>query len=244
MVISELTATVSIIIQLKSGEEIGTATGFFYTNTNNIYLVTNKHVVKNPDSQIQPDTLRLILHCDPKNPRNNADYDIPLYSKTEIPLWKEHPMHVDADIVVIELDNDIKTYFVKAWSKKDFLPEKFILGIGEDVFVMGYPRAFHDSVHNLPIFRNAMIASSYGVPFNNQPYFLIDANMHKGTSGSPIITKPKNTWQTTDGNTALVSGNHYYILGINSGSFSIDDEKLGLSVIWYIHLVEEIINLF
>ena len=39
--------------------------------------------------------------------------------------------------------------------------------------------------------RNALIASPYGINFGGQPMFLVDANLHPGMSGSPVMTKPR-----------------------------------------------------
>ena len=116
-----------------------------------------------------------------------------------------------------------------------------MLDPGEDIFIMGYPLAFHDTQHNLPIFRNAMIASAYRVHFQGEPLFLTDANLHPGTSGSPVITKPKSGWIDDQGGTHLATGIYYYILGVHSATYrGAGGVPLGLGVAWYINLVEEI----
>jgi S1-C subfamily serine protease len=243
MAINPIVTTVAYIQQLKSNSIIGTATGFFYSRNNRLFLVTNRHVVRDEQSGTIPDTLRLLLHRDPNNISNNGTYDITLYS-SDTPLWKDYPTHQVADVALLELDaNAIQSqFFVKAWSASAFLP-------GEDVFIIGYPRGFFDPQHNLPVFRNAMIASVYGVPFRGDPCFLTDANLHPGTSGSPVITKPKSRWVDSDGNTHMVTGNPYYIVGIHSGTYSVTlsdgtHEPLGLGVAWYIQIVEDIAELF
>jgi hypothetical protein len=40
--------------------------------------------------------------------------------------------------------------------------------------------------------------SAYPVPFQGNPHFLIDARLHKDTSGSQVITKLKNLMETLD----------------------------------------------
>lgn len=249
MVINPITKRVTFIQQLSSNNFIGTATGFFYRRENKLFLVTNRHVVIDQKSKMVIDTLRLLLHNDLKTPSNNSTFDVPLYS-SEMPLWKDHPNYEQADIVLIELDeNEIQGKFlIEAWSASDFLPSKYLLDPGEDVFIMGYPRAFFDKKHNLPVFRNAMIASTYGVSFNGFPYFLTDAHLHPGTSGSPVITKARKNWIDSDGNYYL-AGSDYYILGIHSGTHYTPlgneiKEPLGLGIAWYIRLVEEIAKLF
>ena len=250
MAINPIVATVTYIQQLDSNSIIGTATGFFYTRKNRLFLATNRHVVREQSGTI-PDTLRLLLHRDPNNISHNDTYDVPLYSSPDKLLWKDHPSHQVADVVLLELDADAiqSQFFVKPWSASTFLPSKYVLDPGEDVFIVGYPRGFFDPQHNLPVFRNAMIASVYGVPFRGDPCFLTDANLHPGTSGSPVITKPKSTWVDSDGNTHIFTRNPYYIVGVHSGTYSVTlsngtHEPLGLGVAWYIRIVEDIAESF
>jgi len=244
MPINEIVATVSIVLQLKAGSVIGSATGFFYTGNNELFLVTNRHVVRNEREGIIPDALRLRLHVNPNDVTKNQEIDIPLY-RNDRPLWRTHDKQPEADIALIRLNREDlqKRFFVRAWSKQNFLPDRYPLDPGEDVFIMGYPLAFHDVRHNLPIFRDAMVASSYRVPFQGLPLFLTDANLHPGTSGSPVITKPKSTWVDDKGNTDLVTGTVYYLLGVHSGTVDpkiTGGKEIGLGAAWYIELVEEI----
>lgn len=244
MALNEIVATVALVFQIKSGAVVGSATGFFYTRNNELFFVTNQHVVRNDTGGVIPDTLRLRLHTDPNDIAKNADIEIPLYKDTQR-LWKIHPKNQDADIAVLKLDKAQlqAKYFVKAWSAQAFLPKQYPLHPGEDIFIMGFPLGFHDTTHNLPIFRNAMIASSYGVPFQGLPLFLTDANLHPGTSGSPVITKPKSTWVDDKGNTNLVTGTTYYLIGVHSGTVDpkiTGGQQIGLGAAWYAQLIEDI----
>ena len=249
-----IVARVSIVFQMKDGEIIGSASGFFYTRNNDLFLVTNHHVVRDEKEGILPDAVRLRLHTNSTNVTQNEEVDIPLYQNGK-PAWRIHATQPQADVALIRLNKDDlqRRFFIRAWSKENFLPQNYLLHPGEDIFIMGYPLAFHDKQHNLPIFRNAMIASSYGVPFQGMPLFLTDANLHRGTSGSPVITKPKSTWVDDKNNIKIVGGTTYYLLGVHSGIWQVtikkqcDDGKpceskvqLGLGAAWYIELVEEI----
>ena len=250
MALNEIVATVSLIIQLKAGAQLGTATGFFYTKNDKLFLVTNQHVVRDDKTNTVPDTLRLVLHVDENDVRKKANLDLQLYQGNQR-RWKNHPKISDADVAVMEIDKkQIEgKFFVKAWSSATFLPQHYVISPGDDVFVMGFPLGFHDTAHNLPVFRNAMIASAYGVPFQDSQLFLTDANLHPGTSGSPVITKPKNTWVDDKGNVSMVTGTTYYLLGVHSGTYSITTAAgqqipLGLGAAWYVSLVDDIAALF
>jgi S1-C subfamily serine protease len=155
MVLNDIILTATLVLQLKAGAVIGYASGFFYEKGDGLYLVTNQHVVKGNDGPA-PDTLRLRLHVDAKDISKNDIFEVPLYADGK-PVWKIHPQQRDADIAVVRLDRaQLKSRFiVRAWSSDRFLPQKYVLQPGEDVFIMGYPLGFHDQPHNLPIFRDA-----------------------------------------------------------------------------------------
>jgi len=249
--VNEILAIVTLIIQIQNGQPVGTATGFFYGKNNIVYLVTNRHVVLDESKKIKPDILRIKLHTDPKDLTKNVDYDIPLYSKGNS-RWHSHKDFGtnNIDIAIIEIDQDSlkKGHFFKAISAEMFFPKQYVIQPGEDVMVIGFPRGIHDLRHNLPLIRNAMISSAYGINFEGSPFFLIDANLHPGTSGSPVITKPKNVWLDQQGNTNFLAGSPMYFVGIHSATISIKlpsgDEPLGLSTVWYGYLIEEIIDSF
>jgi len=250
-VINEILAVVILIIQIQSGQTVGTATGFFYVRNDVVYLVTNRHVVLDEEKGIKPDTLRVKLHEDPNDMTKNVDFDIPLYSAS-LAKWHVHPDYKTKkiDVAVIEIDQRALRagHFIKGLSSSNFLPKGYVIQPGEDVMVIGFPRGFSDSTHNLPLVRNAMISSAYGVDFQSNPFFLIDANLHPGMSGSPVITKPKNVWPDDKGNIKLLTGSPMYFLGVHSATLSLPltsgEEPLGLGTVWYGYLIEEIIDSF
>jgi hypothetical protein len=109
--------------------------------------------------------------------------------------------------------------------------------------IVGYPLGFHDSVHHLPLVRSAIVASTFGVPFKGQPYFLTDSRLHRGTSGAPVIARlPEPT--DVVGEAPL----RWYLLGVHSASLDVSnrdpqqDEPLGLNCAWYASLIPEILG--
>jgi S1-C subfamily serine protease len=98
--------------------------------------------------------------------------------------------------------------------------------VGHAVSIIGYPMGFHDTVHHLPVVRQAAIASSYGLRFEGHGFFLTDGRMHRGSSGAPVLIR-----------TPDASG--WMLLGVHSSRFDVDnrekeeDESLGLNCAWY-----------
>lgn len=235
---------------IQAGKPVGTATGFFYTKSNALYFVTNRHVVVEESKGVRTDILRVRLHTDPSDLTKNVDRDIALYKNGEA-LWHIHKDYAKRaiDIAVIELDANSFTngVHIRALSASNFLPEEFLINPGEDVMVIGFPRGLSDSTHNLPLVRSALISSAYGIEFGGSPMFLVDANLHPGMSGSPVMTRPKNVWSDKKGNTNMLTGSPMYFLGIFSATVSVNlsatqQEALGLGTVWYAKLIEEIIG--
>lgn len=242
--IDDLVAVVAKVTVNKNNSPVGTASGFFYINNDNLFFITNRHVIIDEKKNFYPDSISLFLHNDPNNLKKNANFEIPLYDEKQ-PLWREHPTHGSKiDIVAIPIQkNEIESsFFIKAISKQNFLPNDIVIPLGQDVTVMGFPKGFHDNVHNLPLLRDATMASIYPIPFQGNPFILIDSHLHKGTSGSPVFTKPMNMVQKTDGSTAIMTGSPRYFVGIHSGSIDIktDEDPLGLNCVWFPSLIEEL----
>lgn len=249
---NDLLVVVALVMQIQKGQPVGTATGFFYLKSDVLYLVTNRHVVIDETKGIKPDLLRVKLHTDPKDLTKNVDVDIPLYSNGSA-KWHVHENYATkkTDIAVIELEQKkFKTgFFIKALNASNFLPKDLRITTGEDVIVIGFPRGLSDTEHNLPLVRNAMISSAYGVQFQGNPLFLVDANLHPGMSGSPVMTKPKDVWPDTQGGTRFFTGSPTFFLGAFSATLGVtlptgQQEQLGLGAVWYGYLIEEIVDSF
>lgn len=215
--------------------QLGTATGFFFENEGRLYLVTNRHVVRIEEKKFFPDKLRIRLHTNPQDHTQNSNYDIPLY-RDKKSLWREKP---GVDLVAIELPKDDMRRFTFISLSPAFLPPgNIVLGAGDDVLIVGYPYGFSDTLRNYPVVRNGSIASPYPVPFEGHPYFLVDARLHPGTSGSPVLVKPSNILKTME--TTYLGDYHLIFLGVNSGSANFGADPSGLNSIWYANEVVEI----
>ena len=124
----------------------------------------------------------------------------------------------------------------------DILYGNEALPLGQNVLILGFPLGFHDALNNLPIVRSATIASSFSHPFKGEPYFLTDARLHRGMSGSPVIVKTPGLLRAND-----THAPEWRLLGIHSSSLDVSDrdpsqdERLALNTTWYASLIPEML---
>ena len=222
--------------------------GFFYSNRGITYYITNRHMVA-PDDADHPDCISLALHTDANNLRLNKDVFVDLYDASGCPVWKVHPSLTNTvDVVAIPLTPDhLQGSVIIPMSQKDCVPDDIVLNLGQELMVIGFPKGIGDHLNNLPIARNASLASAYPVPFRGRPFVLVDARLHEGTSGSPVLTKPMNLARRTDGSTILSAGGTVYLVGIHSASLVVEvagdekqyDDPLGLNCCWLASLLDD-----
>ena len=243
MNVADINFSTTRIEIIKKGTSIGTATGFFFRDGKNKFLVTNRHVVIDEKKNHIPDQISINLHSDKQNITINNRISILLYNESKRSIWLQHPnyAHNQCDVVMIPLDNNtlnIPNYRLFNTSIINFISTELInkeeVNSFANVVIVGYPLGFYDEVNNLPVYRKASMASSYGVNFNGLPYFLVDANLHPGTSGSPVV----NSHHTLFKKDGVAEG--YKLFGIHSAQHVVRGKELGLNVVWYAHLLEEI----
>lgn len=246
--ISGINISVSKIDILDGNKDYnGSATGFFFLHDGKKYLTTNRHVVIDEKDNFYPKFLKLTLHSSKSNFKlNNAIY-IRLYHDS-YKTWYEHSDYNTKliDVVVIPLDEktieniaNFNQSIINFFTIDNFI-NNYQISSFADVLVVGYPLGFSDDINNLPVYRKGMIASSYPVEFRNYPYFLIDANLHEGTSGSPVLNSSNN--MLIDAQGRGLHSDMSIILGIHSAEHIVDDEPLGLCVVWYPKVIVEIIE--
>jgi S1-C subfamily serine protease len=242
--------SVSRVVQRQGGTPFGTASGFFYESGKQVFFVTNRHVVLDESKGTRADELILSLHIDASDITKSAELIVPLQEGGRS-KWLVHPKYpkppVDIAVIQLPASGASQRFIIQPLSATQFFPNKFTLSPGDDALVIGYPRGLFDAKNNLPIVRSAVVASAPGIPFDGQPYFLIDANLHPGTSGSPVLTRPRNDWPTNGGTAvAFVTGSPMFLLGVHSATLSFKlpggSEPAGLAQVWNADLIEEIIK--
>lgn len=244
MTISDINFNTTRIEALLNSIVLGTGTGFFYIENSNEYLITNRHVVIDEKKSYHPTSLRIRLHTNRENLQINNLIVVDLYDDNDRHSWLEHPAYstLQCDVVAIPmrpplLTGDNFSLFERSsvtCFTKDLTEIPDVNPFG-DVVVLGYPLGFSDDVNNLPVYRHAMIASQFGVDFRGRPYFLVDANLHPGTSGSPVVSSYHTLFKEAG------SEEGYKLFGIHSAEHIVGKEPLGLNVVWYSKLIPEIV---
>ncbi|MEZ5450846.1 MAG: serine protease [Thiolinea sp.] len=235
MSIESILLAVANICSWQGNQQLSSASGFYFERDQQLFLITNRHVVRDEASGHEPDRLEITLHSDPDNIAATTQYSILLYDAQGKALWREATDSAGTvDVVALAIDNEAfpaETRFA-AFTPDDLPADLENIEVGESVRVVGFPLNFQDRLHNLPVMRHAIVASSFSLRFQGNGYFLTDSLLHRGSSGSPVVmrTDPK------------VSGRDHFpwrLLGVHSARLDSanqeagEDERLNLFVAWY-----------
>jgi len=210
------------------------ASGFFFEREERLFLVTSRHVVIDEPSKHFPNRIEIELHIDPDNLAVSTGFSIPLYRDGRS-IWRQgRDSAGEIDVAVIELERSAlpATMVYRAFTPQHLASSQDQPEIGTSLLVVGFPLGFHDTLHHMPVVRHAVIASSFGLRFKGQGYFLTDARTHRGTSGAPVVMR-----------VAMPTPHHgdlpWLLLGVHSARLDVGtrdlklDEALGLNCAWY-----------
>lgn len=139
-----------------------------------------------PNDAPAPDSLTAYTR-DPSDIRGTTRHHINLYDQSGEPIWRDHPDNKNIDIVLIPVDFEVQS--AAAFHRGDLLADPKRVSGGQMAQVIGYPQAL-ENFHRLPILRQALISSPFYVAYHDSPYVVIDARLHDGMSGSPVIYSP------------------------------------------------------
>jgi hypothetical protein len=243
-IIDPILTSVALLLQVSGTNLVGSATGFFFQVETNKYLVSNRHVFTGealPPTVPRPDRIVLPLHSNPTNLTEIGLLSLPIVGTNGAPLWYDHPLGARVDVAMLPLGESVPQGAMVIWlSTNLFPPDSYGGAVGQELFVMGFPQGFHDRLFHLPIVRKAFAGSAYGVPFEGNPYFLVDANLHPGTSGSPVFSAPTHDLPS---GVFQLGPKRIYLVGVNSGEIKAlpgQKETLGLHAVWYPALLMDI----
>jgi hypothetical protein len=224
---------VTRVLTFAGTQGLTTASAFFFERGERLFLATSRHVLFDAPTQHSPDRITIDLHTDVQNLTRLATLSILLYHQGTARWRQARDSGGEIDVAVLELDRQAmpRGSVIRAFGPQH-LPGSFDqFEVGDRLAIPGFPLGFFDTVHHLPVVRQASIASSYGTRFQGQGYFLTDGRLHRGSSGSPVLAYAAEA--------AGAGRSRWCLLGVHSSRMDMatrdteQDESLGLNCAWY-----------
>ncbi|MGC4396658.1 trypsin-like peptidase domain-containing protein [Hydrogenophaga sp. T2] len=222
------------ISTFKGGQGLTHASGFFFRRNDRLFLATSRHVLIDEDSQHHPDRIEIVLHLDAQDLTQCTAFSIPLYADGTAVWHQGQDGGGDIDVAVIELDQSAlpANAIVYAFTPEHLVRDFDTVPVDANLFIVGFPLGFQDTVHQLPVLRRAAMASPFGIRFQGQGLFLTDARAHRGISGAPVVMRDPAP-------RAATVPLPWRLLGVHSSRMDMGnrdrelDESLGLNCAWY-----------
>jgi S1-C subfamily serine protease len=226
------------VLTFDGNQALTAASGFFFERDDRLYLVTSRHVVFDAAAGHLPNRIEIVLHTDRKNLTRTLTQSMLLY-RDGIAVWHQaEDAGGEVDVAVLEIDRAQlpPQALIRAFTPAHLPKDRDGIEVGDALAIPGFPLGFHDTVHHLPVVRSATVASSYGVRFQGQGFFLTDARTHRGNSGSPVLARrparagrgPMLPW--------LLVGVHSMRMDMRTRD-AAQDESLGLNCAWYADII-------
>ena len=209
------------------------ASGFFFARDERLFLITSRHVMIDKPSKHFPDRIEIELHIDADNLAKSTGFSMPLY-RARKSIWRQGKDGTgEIDVAVLEIERKAlpDTALYRAFTPAHLLGPDESVEVGSSLLVLGFPLGFHDTLHHMPVVRQAVVASSFGLRFQGQGYFLTDARTHRGTSGAPVVMRAAPA-EVPDDLPWRLLGVHSASLDVGSRDLALD-EALGLNCAWY-----------
>ena len=236
--IESLLLAVTRVTTVLNKKEKTNATGFFFEREGRLYLVTARHVLRDEASDHHPDSILIELHVDPDNVVEATRFMIPLF-KDGKSVWREGVDSAgEVDVAVILLDRAAlpATLLMKAFTPSHLVRQFDEIEVGTSILIVGFPLGFQDTLHHLPVARQAIIATSFGLRFQGEGYFLTDARMHRGASGAPVVARVTTGQSGRADLSWQLLGVHTSRMDVNNRD-EVEDERLNLNCAWYADII-------
>lgn len=236
--------------------------GFYWREVEATWIVTNRHVLlpKVEGNEIIPDTITFHIR---KVVGQGIVWEPVILDVTEIK--KRLKLHTDSevDVAILRVDDLLRErmkpgniYMTLSSVSEEDLPENKNISaeVADDVVIIGYPKGFYDKKNIYPIVKSGIIATRWGMNFNDMPVFLIDAKLFPGSSGSVVVTKPISSI-VAEGPMKDERETQFAFLGVYSGEpfrqqepIDLDDitiirkDSFNVGTVWYGKLVVDIVK--
>lgn len=229
--IDSLLLTAARISTFEHQRPLTNASGFFFLRDERLYVVTSRHVLIDEPSTHFPNRIEIEIHTRADNLTASTGLSVLLYRDGKS-IWHQGTDTAgEIDVAVIEIDRDALPagHVLQAFTPQHLHRDPDVVEVGSSVLIVGFPLGFHDTLHHLPVVRQSVVASAFGLRFQGQGYFLTDARMHRGTSGAPVVLR----------NNGAGGALPWTLLGVHSARLDmaerdrVEDESLGLNCAWY-----------
>jgi len=232
--IESLLLTAARVLTFEQRRLLTNASGFFFERDERLFLVTSRHVMIDEPSGHFPDRIEIELHIDPDNMAESTGFSIPLYRGGKS-IWRQGADTAgEIDVAVLELERAALpgSTVYRAFTPRHLNDPRNQVEVGSSLLVVGFPLGFHDTLHHMPVVRQAVVASSFGLRFRGQGYFLTDARTHRGTSGAPVVMRVRDQDPVPGELPWMLLGVHSARIDVGTRDLKLD-EALGLNCAWY-----------
>lgn len=232
--IESILLTAARIFTFDGQRPLTNASGFFFSRDQRLFLVTSRHVIFDEPSRHFPNRIEIEMHINQNNVAESTGFSMPLY-RNDKAVWLQGTDRAGAiDVAVIEIHRKAlpKTALYRAFTPDHLLGPQGHVEVGTSLLVVGFPLGFHDTLHHMPVVRHAIVASSFGLRFQGEGYFLTDARTHRGSSGAPVVMRVAQPTHSQRDLPWMLLGVHSARLDVGSRDIA-QDEALGLNCAWY-----------
>jgi S1-C subfamily serine protease len=232
--IEPLLLTATRVFTFAQRQLLTNASGFFFERDSRLFLVTSRHVLIDEPSAHVPDRIEIEFHTNADNMAESTGFSIPLYRDGKN-IWRQGVDpggQIDVGLVEIERAALPETVVYRAFTPDHLYTDLDHVAVGSSLLIVGFPLGFHDTLHHMPVVRHAVVASSFGLRFQGQGFFLTDARTHRGTSGAPVVMRASDREPTNGEMPWTLLGVHSAVFDVGSRDVNLD-EALGLNCAWY-----------
>lgn len=232
--IESLLLTAARVFTFDQQRLLTNASSFFFERDERLFLVTSRHVMIDELSNHFPDRIEIELHVDADNMAKSTGFSIPLYRDGKS-VWRQGlDTAGEIDVAVIEIERSAlpTTTVYRAFTPTHLQYPLHQVELGTSLLIACFPLGFHDTLHHMPVVRHAVIASSFGLRFQGEGYFLTDARTHRGTSGAPVVMRVSESDSMRGDLPWILLGVHSARLDVGTRDLELD-EALGLNCAWY-----------
>ncbi len=166
MIESILLSTVQVST-FEGTKPLTNASGFLFEREERLFLVTSRHVMFDEPIKHFPDRVAIELHTDADNVARTTGFSIPLYRERKSAWRQGKDSAGEIDVAAIEIDREALPENVSfhCFTPAHLLDKEDMVEVGTPVLIPGFPMGFHDGLHRLPVVRQAIVSSSFGLRF-------------------------------------------------------------------------------